>query len=67
MCGWMLVVQCVEMISRNALIYSSIKGTSFCESGVKVFKIIVANAGTMAAINILGTAPRSPIVPFTRG
>ena len=43
----------VEFISRNAYIYTAIKGTGFCSSSAAVVGIIVANAGTVASITVL--------------
>ena len=51
-CMWCLQ-KVVELVSRNAFIYTAVKGTSFCESTGAVFALIVANAGTVAAVNVL--------------
>jgi choline transporter-like protein 2/4/5 len=45
---------CLEVITRNAYIFSAVKGTSFCGSGKKVFGLITSNAATLAIVNILG-------------
>lgn len=52
-CVLWCVQKCIEFISRNALIYSAIKGAGFCESGGAVFRIIVANVRLLAAVNVL--------------
>ena len=43
----------VELITRNAYIYTAIKGTGFCGSSAAIFGLLVANAGTVAAVTIL--------------
>lgn len=45
---------CVEMVTRNAYIFSAIKGTSFCASGKQVFSLITSNAATLALVNVIG-------------
>ncbi|MCW0208644.1 MAG: choline transporter-like family protein, partial [Achromobacter sp.] len=52
-CLW-IIQKCVELITKNAFIYSAIKGTSFCASGRAVFTIIVNNVSALLAVNILG-------------
>lgn len=52
-CCLLCIQKCLELITRNAYIYSALKGTSFCESGATVFGIIIKNIWTLAAINIL--------------
>ena len=43
----------VELITRNAYIYTAVKGTGFCGSSAAIFGLLVANAGTVAAVTIL--------------
>lgn len=43
----------VELVTRNAYVYTAIKGTGFCGSSTAVFSMMVANAGTVAAVTVL--------------
>ena len=43
----------VELVTRNAYVYTAIKGTGFCGSSTAVFSMMVANAGTIAAVTVL--------------
>ena len=52
-CCMACMQKCVEMINRNAYIYTAVKGTGFCTSGAAAFRLIVANAATFAAVTVL--------------
>ncbi len=44
----------VETVTRNAYIFTALKGGSFCTSGGMVFKLIVSHGTVFAAVNVLG-------------
>jgi hypothetical protein len=44
----------VETVTRNAYVFTALKGGSFCASGGMVFKLIVSHGTVFAAVNVLG-------------
>lgn len=51
-CLW-CIQKCVEMVTRNAYIFTAMRGTSFCESAGSVFRVLTANTAVIAAVNIM--------------
>lgn len=53
-CCLKVLQSCIEMVTRNAYIFSAVTNTSFCASGKQVFSLITKNAATLAIVNIIG-------------
>lgn len=52
-CIMTIIQKCVEMVTRNAYIFTAMRGTSFCESAGSVFRVLTANMGVIAAVNVM--------------
>ncbi len=53
-CCLMCLQKAIEVVTRNAYIFSALKGESFCSSGGRVFGLIRKHGSVFMLVNVLG-------------